>query len=82
MIRYVPDRPGHDRRYAMDHTKLTAELGWQPIRDFGAGLEETIQWYRSNDEWLRGVRTGEYRDYYQRQYAARLAAGRSSRDRQ
>ncbi len=81
LIRYVPDRPGHDRRYAMDHTKLTAELGWQPSRDFGAGLEETIEWYRSNAEWVRGVRTGEYRDYYQRQYAARLAAVRSSLDR-
>jgi len=75
LLRFVPDRPGHDRRYAMDHSKLTQELDWRPSRDFTAGIRETVDWYRANAAWLRAVRTGEYRDYYERQYAARLGAG-------
>ncbi|HSE69074.1 MAG TPA: dTDP-glucose 4,6-dehydratase [Gemmatimonadales bacterium] len=75
LIKFVPDRPGHDRRYAMNHTKLTAELGWLPQRDFAHGLRETVDWYRANQAWVQSVRSGEYLSYYERQYAARLAAG-------
>jgi dTDP-glucose 4,6-dehydratase len=75
LIQFVPDRPGHDRRYAMDHSKLTTELGWHPTRSFQDGLRETVEWYRGNEAWVRSVRSGEYLTYYERQYAARLAAG-------
>jgi dTDP-glucose 4,6-dehydratase len=75
LVTFVPDRPGHDRRYAMDHAKLTRDLGWQPRRDLTRGLADTVEWYRSRQDWLNGVRTGEYRRYYEQQYAARLAAG-------
>ena len=75
LIRHVPDRPGHDRRYAMKADKLRAELGWAPRHLFDAGLAETVAWYRSNSAWRDGVRTGAYRDYYERQYASRLAKG-------
>jgi dTDP-glucose 4,6-dehydratase len=75
LIRFVPDRPGHDRRYAMNHSKLTAELGWRPARSFADGLRETVEWYRANEAWVRSVRSGEYQTYYERQYAGRLAAG-------
>jgi dTDP-glucose 4,6-dehydratase len=81
LIRYVPDRPGHDRRYAMDHSKLTEELGWEPVRDFASGLRETIEWYQMHTVWLEGVRSGAYIEYYERQYAARLAAAVTSNDR-
>jgi dTDP-glucose 4,6-dehydratase len=82
LVRFVPDRPGHDRRYAMDHGKLTGELGWRPTRDFSVGIRETVEWYSTNAGWLQAVRTGEYRDYYERQYGARLAAGRTAEGRQ
>ena len=78
LIRFVADRPGHDRRYAMDHSKLTAELGWRPVRQFGEGLRETVEWYRASKSWLEVLRTGEYMDYFERQYAARLKAGRAN----
>jgi dTDP-glucose 4,6-dehydratase len=77
LIRHVPDRPGHDRRYAMDHSKITAELGWTPQRDLSHGLVETVEWYKANTAWLDSVRSGAYREYYDTQYAARLAASRS-----
>jgi dTDP-glucose 4,6-dehydratase len=73
LIRHVPDRPGHDRRYAMNAAKIRDGLGWQPRRTFDDGLAETVAWYRDNRAWTEGVRSGTYRDYYQRQYAARLA---------
>ena len=73
LIRYVPDRPGHDRRYAMDHSKLTEELGWRPSRSFRDGLMQTVQWYQGHDDWSQQVRSGEYREYYEKQYATRLA---------
>jgi dTDP-glucose 4,6-dehydratase len=76
LIQFVPDRPGHDRRYAMDHSKITAELGWRPARLFRTGLEETVEWYRANEEWIASVRSGDYLTYYDTQYAARLAAAR------
>jgi dTDP-glucose 4,6-dehydratase len=73
LVRHVPDRPGHDRRYAMNAEKLRAELGWRPRHTFEAGLAETVAWYRANPAWTERVRSGAYRDYYDRQYASRLA---------
>jgi len=68
LIRYVKDRPGHDRRYAIDAAKIGRELGWQPRFRFEQALPRTIQWYQSHPEWLQRVRSGAYRDYYARQY--------------
>jgi dTDP-glucose 4,6-dehydratase len=73
LIRHVPDREGHDRRYAMNCDKLRA-LGWQRAYDFETGVRATVDWYRSNEWWWRKIKTGEYLEYYKRQYAARLAA--------
>jgi dTDP-glucose 4,6-dehydratase len=78
LLRYVPDRPGHDRRYAMNSRKLRDALGWRPRHTFELGLGETVAWYRANGPWAERVRTGAYRDYYDRQYAARLASGSGS----
>lgn len=72
LVRHVTDRPGHDRRYALDSTKLQA-LGWQPRHSFGAGgLVETVDWYRSHRDWWEPIKSGEYRSYYDDQYAERL----------
>lgn len=68
MIERVKDRPGHDERYAIDHTKLTQELGWQPEKDFETGLQETIAWYKENDWWWKKLKSGEYLEYYKKQY--------------
>jgi len=69
MIRYVQDRPGHDRRYAIDGSKIERELGWKPSRsDWPSALAATIDWYRDNQEWWKRVKSGAYRDYYARQY--------------
>jgi dTDP-glucose 4,6-dehydratase len=76
LVLTVPDRPGHDRRYAMDASKLTA-LGWRPQVTFDAGLPETIDWYRAHPEWVTAARSGDWDAYYTRQYGARLAAGRA-----
>lgn len=73
LIKYVQDRPGHDRRYAIDCSKAEAELGWQPSVTFEEGLRETIAWYQSNQDWVNQVRSGEYLKYYDLQYANRLA---------
>lgn len=73
MIQYVADRLGHDRRYAIDASKAAAELGWQPRAAFDAGLAETVQWYRSNENWWRRIKTGEYLKYYEQQYGAAAA---------
>ncbi len=75
LIRHVPDRPGHDRRYAMNSRKIREQLGWRPRHGFEEGLAETVAWYRANGAWSDGVRSGAYRDYYEQQYARRLAAG-------
>jgi dTDP-glucose 4,6-dehydratase len=75
LVRYVPDRPGHDRRYAMNARKIREELGWRPRHTFDDGLEATVAWYRDNRAWSDRVRSGAYREYYDRQYAARLAEG-------
>ncbi|MBI1343058.1 MAG: dTDP-glucose 4,6-dehydratase [Terrimonas sp.] len=68
LITYVKDRPGHDRRYAIDATKIKDELGWQPSVTFEEGLAETIDWYLENTEWLKHVTSGAYQQYYQTQY--------------
>jgi dTDP-glucose 4,6-dehydratase len=68
LISYVQDRPGHDRRYALTHKKIETELGWKPAISLHDGLRQTIDWYRSNQKWLDGVRAGEYRSYYEKYY--------------
>jgi dTDP-glucose 4,6-dehydratase len=68
LITYVKDRPGHDRRYAIDATKLTTELGWKPTVTFEEGLALTLDWYFANTEWLKNVTSGEYQRYYEKQY--------------
>ena len=67
-ITYVKDRPGHDKRYAIDASKIKNELGWTPSVTFEEGLDKTIEWYLTNDEWLTSVTSGEYQSYYARQY--------------
>jgi dTDP-glucose 4,6-dehydratase len=72
LVRHVTDRPGHDRRYSVDSSKVRA-LGWKPEHSFDAGgLQETVEWYRSNREWWEPIKSGEYRDYYDQQYGDRL----------
>ena len=61
LITYVPDRPGHDRRYAIDATKISKELGWKPNETFESGIRKTVQWYLDNDEWVQKVSSGAYR---------------------
>lgn len=68
LINYVKDRPGHDLRYAIDASKIRNELGWEPSVTFEEGLEKTIDWYLANEEWLKNVTSGEYLEYYWRQY--------------
>jgi dTDP-glucose 4,6-dehydratase len=68
LIRYVADRPGHDRRYAIDCAKAERELHWSPRVSFEQGLAETIEWYRANAAWITAIKNGEYREYYLRQY--------------
>ncbi|WP_395059717.1 dTDP-glucose 4,6-dehydratase [Flavobacterium sp.] len=68
LITYVKDRPGHDLRYAIDASKINTELGWKPIVTFEEGLEQTIDWYLSNTDWLNNVTSGEYANYYKKQY--------------
>ncbi|WP_145139425.1 dTDP-glucose 4,6-dehydratase [Paenibacillus sp. Y412MC10] len=72
LITYVQDRPGHDRRYGIDPTKITQELGWKPKHNFETGIKETIQWYLDNKEWWTRIQSGEYQDYYAKQYGERL----------
>jgi dTDP-glucose 4,6-dehydratase len=71
LIRYVKDRPGHDRRYAIDSSKLQQELGWVPRHDLDTGLRETVRWYAENAAWVSGVRSGAYREWIDANYAAR-----------
>jgi dTDP-glucose 4,6-dehydratase len=71
LIKYVKDRPGHDRRYAIDSSKLRTELGWKPRHEFEQGLRETVDWYVANREWSRRVTSGEYQKYYESQYKDR-----------
>lgn len=71
LIKYVKDRPGHDKRYAIDNTKISTELGWSPKITFEEGLKKTIQWYLDNKEWSQNVRTGAYLDFYNKWYEDR-----------
>ena len=74
LIAFVADRPGHDLRYAMDHSKLTRELGWEPRESLESGLRKTIAWYLDNADWVRGVTSGAYRNWIRANYSAREAA--------
>lgn len=68
LIKFVEDRLGHDRRYAIDPTKLTTELGWKPKYTFDTGIVETIQWYLDNQDWWKNIKSGDYVNYYNKQY--------------
>jgi len=70
LITFVKDRPGHDRRYAMDASKIEKELGWRPKETFETGIRKTVQWYLKNEEWVRGVTTGSYRKWIETQYSS------------
>jgi len=70
LITFVKDRPGHDRRYAMDATKIERELGWRPRETFESGIGKTVKWYLGNEEWIRGVTTGSYRQWIETQYSS------------
>ncbi|MBL8030610.1 MAG: dTDP-glucose 4,6-dehydratase [Candidatus Doudnabacteria bacterium] len=67
-IEFVKDRPGHDQKYAIDHSKITRELGWKPKYNLEQTLVEMIEWYKANEKWWRRVKSGEYREYYNKQY--------------
>jgi dTDP-glucose 4,6-dehydratase len=71
LITYVKDRLGHDRRYAIDATKITQELGWSPKYTFETGIKETVEWYCNNREWWEKIKSGQYRGYYEKMYANR-----------
>lgn len=71
LIQYVKDRPGHDRRYAIDATKISSDLGWKPEYTFETGIKETIQWYLQNQSWWERIINGEYQQYYEKQYINR-----------
>lgn len=72
LIKYVTDRLGHDRRYAIDPEKIETEIGWKPETGWREGLQQTIEWYLENQDWVSRVRDGKYRDYYQKTYGASL----------
>ncbi|MCE5986572.1 dTDP-glucose 4,6-dehydratase [Pseudomonas sp. 5FOS] len=72
-ITYVTDRPGHDRRYAIDARKLERELGWKPAETFETGIRKTVAWYLDNQEWVQNVQSGSYRDWVEKNYAGRSA---------
>jgi dTDP-glucose 4,6-dehydratase len=66
----VKDRPGHDRRYAMDASKIERELGWRPLETFESGIRKTVQWYLENEEWVRDVTSGSYRQWIETHYSS------------
>lgn len=68
LITYVKDRPGHDRRYAIDPGKSNNEIGYQPIESFAPGIMKTVDWYLKNEDWWRAVMSGEYQDWIKKQY--------------
>jgi dTDP-glucose 4,6-dehydratase len=72
LIKFVGDRLGHDRRYAVDATKTETELGWKPLTAWEEGLQKTVRWYQENQDWVNHIRSGAYRDYYQKTYGASL----------
>jgi dTDP-glucose 4,6-dehydratase len=67
-ITYIKDRPGHDRRYAIDARKIESELGWKPQETFTTGIQKTVEWYLNNTKWVQGVTSGEYRHWLGKQY--------------
>ena len=71
-ITYVTDRPGHDRRYAIDATKIHRELGWRPAETFESGIRKTVQWYLDNPGWVANVQSGEYRKWLEQNYQGRI----------
>ena len=71
LVTYVKDRPGHDRRYAIDARKIERELGWRPAETFQSGIRKTVQWYLDNPGWIANVQSGAYRDWVARNYAGR-----------
>ena len=71
LISFVKDRPGHDRRYAIDSSKIQRELGWKPGYTFERGLGETVDWYLSHESWWKRIMSGEYQDYYKKMYEER-----------
>jgi len=73
LLTHVKDRPGHDRRYALDHSKIRTELGWTPVIPFATGLRHVVEWYRRHEAWWQEILSGEYRAYYERQYGQRTA---------
>jgi dTDP-glucose 4,6-dehydratase len=73
LITFVKDRPGHDRRYAIDATKIARELGWRPAEEFETGLRKTVRWYLDHSEWVENVRTGSYLDWIKQNYTERVA---------
>lgn len=73
LIQFVKDRPGHDRRYAIDASKITKELGWTPKYNFESGIKETIQWYLQNQVWWERIINGQYQKYYEKQYAMQIS---------
>jgi dTDP-glucose 4,6-dehydratase len=81
LIRFVEDRPGHDRRYCLDWQKIRS-LGWSPRHDLPAALEATVRWYVENREWWEKIKSGAFREYYQRQYGQRLATAKSAAPRE
>jgi dTDP-glucose 4,6-dehydratase len=74
LLRYVADRPGHDRRYALDSRKIESELGWKPKISLEEGVRQTIKWYQDNNKWVSDVRAGEYLSYYEKYYDDRDAS--------
>jgi dTDP-glucose 4,6-dehydratase len=83
LIQFVKDRPGHDRRYAIDATKIHQALGWKPAETFETGIRKTVAWYLEHAQWVKDVRSGDYRDWMTRQYgAAGLAAAESTETNQ
>lgn len=72
LVRFVTDRPGHDRRYAVDFSKIQKDLGWSPIYSLQEGLTQTVRWYLSHEEWWRRIKSGAYRDFYRKHYQERL----------
>ena len=71
LITYVKDRPGHDRRYAIDPGKIHRELGWLPTTSFDQGIQSTIRWYLEHEKWWKDILAGEYQDYYEKMYGNR-----------
>jgi dTDP-glucose 4,6-dehydratase len=70
-IEFVKDRPGHDRRYAIDWSKIKQELGWEPMHNFDTWLEKTVNWYKENEWWWKDIKSGSYKEYYEKQYGQR-----------